>query len=82
VNFLLKGYAILNITLAAVQTTKQSLGMEILEHLKVGILLRVEYQSCVERYNNRACQNSAFLHKIRDNYGVFGECRSAARAAR
>jgi hypothetical protein len=56
--------------------------MEIFEHLKIGILLRIEYQSCAERYNNRAHQNSAFLHKKRENHGVFGECRSAARAAR
>jgi hypothetical protein len=83
VHFLLKSYAIFNATLGAVQTAKQSLVMEIfLGHLKVGILLRVEYQSCAERYNSRARRNSAFLHKRRENYGVFGECRSAAWTAR
>jgi hypothetical protein len=81
-HFLLKSYAIFNATLAVVHTAKQSLAMEIFEHLKVRILLRVKYQSCAECYNNRAHQNSAFLHKRRENYGVFGECWSAARTAR
>jgi hypothetical protein len=45
-------------------------------------LLRVEYQSCAECYNNRARQNSAFLHKRRENYSVFCECQPAARTAR
>jgi hypothetical protein len=75
-------YAIFNVTLAAVQTAKQSLVMEPFGALKLGILLRVDYQSCAECYNNRARQNSAFLHKIRENYGVSGECRSAARTSR
>jgi hypothetical protein len=56
-------YAIFTATLAAVQTAKQSLGMEVFEHLKVGILLRVEYESCAECYNNRVRQNPAFLHQ-------------------
>jgi hypothetical protein len=56
-------YANFNATIAAVQTTKRSLVMETFEHLKVGILLHAEYQSCAECYNNRARQNSAFLHK-------------------
>jgi hypothetical protein len=56
--------------------------MEIFGHLKVGILLHVEYQSCVERYNNRARQNSAFLHKKWENYRVFSECRFAAKTAK
>jgi hypothetical protein len=47
-----------------------------------GILLRVAYQSCAECYNNRARQNSAFLHKKRANYDVFGECRSSAKTAK
>jgi hypothetical protein len=55
-------YAVFNTIIAAVQTAKRSLVMEIFGHLKVGILLRVEYQSCEECYNNRARQNSAFLH--------------------
>jgi hypothetical protein len=82
VHFLFKSYGISNPILAAVQTAKQSLGTGIFEQLKVGILSRVEYQSCVECYNNRARQNSAFLLKSRENYGVFGECRLAARTAR
>jgi hypothetical protein len=61
VHCFLKSYAIFNATIAAVQTAKQSMGMEIFEHLKDGILLRVEYQSCAECYNNRAHQNSAFF---------------------
>jgi hypothetical protein len=56
-------YAIFTATLAPVQTAKQSLGMEVFEHLKVGILLRVEYESCAEYYNNRVRQNPAFLHQ-------------------
>jgi hypothetical protein len=55
-------YANFNTTIAAVQTPKQSLVMETFEHLKFGILLNAEYQSCAECYNNRARQNSAFLH--------------------
>jgi hypothetical protein len=61
VHFLLKSYAIFTATIAAVQTAKRSLGMEIFEHLKVGFLLRVEYQSCAEFYNNHARQNSTFF---------------------
>jgi hypothetical protein len=57
------GYAVFNANIAAVQTAKRSLVMETFEHLKVGILLHAEYQSCAECYNNCAHQNSAFLHK-------------------
>jgi hypothetical protein len=56
-------YATFNATIAAVQTAKRSLVREIFGHLKVGILLRVEYQSCAECYNIRARQNSAFCIK-------------------
>jgi hypothetical protein len=56
-------YVIFDTTIAAVQTAKRSLVREIFGHLKVEILLRVEYQSCAECYNNRARQNSTFLHK-------------------
>jgi hypothetical protein len=56
-------YAIFTATLTAVQTAKQSLGIEVFEHLKFGILLRIEYQSCAECYHNRAHQNLAFLLK-------------------
>jgi hypothetical protein len=70
-------YAIFDTTIAAVQTTKQSL-----VRVKVGILLRVEYQSCAECYNDHARQNSAFLHKKLANYGAFVECRLAANTAK
>jgi hypothetical protein len=43
VHLLLMNYAIFDTTIAVVQTTKRSLVMEILGHLKVGILLRVKY---------------------------------------
>jgi hypothetical protein len=45
------------------QTAKRSLVMELFEHLKVGILLRVGYQNCAEYYHDRARQNSTVLHK-------------------
>jgi hypothetical protein len=75
-------YAIFNAIIAAAQTAKRSWVMETFEHLKVKTLLRVEYQSCAECYNNHARQNSAFLHKKWGNYRVFGECRLAAKTAR
>jgi hypothetical protein len=56
-HFLLMSYAIFNATIAAVQTSKQSLVMEIFGNLNVGILLRIEYQSCAGCYNNRAHQS-------------------------
>jgi hypothetical protein len=55
---------------------------KLFEHLNVGILSSVEYQSCTEYCDDRAHQNSAFFHKGSENYGIFDECQHAAGKAR
>jgi hypothetical protein len=81
VHFPIESYGNSNPVLTAVQTARQGLENGSFEQLNVRILPCVEYQSCAEYCDDCARQNSKFLHKGRENYENFGECRPAASRA-
>jgi hypothetical protein len=56
--------------------------MRFFELVDVRIFPCVEYQSWAKYCDDRAHQNSAFLHEGTGSYGNFGECQPAARTVR
>jgi hypothetical protein len=48
--------------------------MKVFKRLNSGIFSCVEYQSCAEYCDDRAHQNSAFMHEGNASYKDFDEC--------